>query len=215
MMKYLSESRESFPVRFGGLAGILTPIMAFTFIGLAIATYPQFSWVNNGLSDLGVVPGITSTLFNFGLFVSGLFSLNFAIGLFKFLGNHITGKIGAIVFISASLALEGIAVAPENVRPFHYAFSVAFFTLMPIALLVIAGYYVITRQRPLAFFTLLVAILAAAPWVLYFLVQYVQGVAIPELLSALAGAAWAVVIGWKMFKSASQSKADASQLRSS
>ena len=202
----MSESEKSFRVRFGGIAGILTPVLAFAFIGLAIATYPQFSWLNNALSDLGVVPGSTSTLFNFGLFVSGLFSLNFAIGLFKFLGNQITGKIGAIVFISASLALGGIGVAPENVRPFHYAFSVAFFTLMPIALLVIAGYYVITRQRPLALFTLLVAILAAAPWVLYFLIQYVQGVAIPELLSALAGAAWAVVIGWKMYKTPSQLK---------
>jgi hypothetical membrane protein len=48
---------------------------------------------------------------------------------------------------------------------------------------------------------LLIAVLAAAPWVLFFVVQYVQGVAIPELLSALAGAAWTVVIGWKMFKS--------------
>jgi hypothetical membrane protein len=58
---------------------------------------------------------------------------------------------------------------------------------------------------------LLIAVLAAAPWVLYFLVQYVPGVAIPELLSALAGSAWAVVIGWRMNKAGSQMYETASQ----
>jgi hypothetical membrane protein len=140
------------------------------------------------------------------LFVSGLFSLNFAIGLFKFLGKHITGKIGAIIFAAASLSLIGIGVTPENIRPFHYIFSVAFFSLVPISLLVIASYFLVMRQKPLAAFTLLIAILAAAPWVLFFQIHYVQGVAIPELLSALAGAVWSVVIGWKMFKAASQPK---------
>jgi hypothetical membrane protein len=193
-------------VRFGGIAGILTPVLAFTFIGSAIVAYPQFSWVDNALSDLGVVPGITSTLFNFGLFVSGLFSLNFAIGLFKFLSTRITGKIGAIIFILASLSLMGIGITPENIRPFHYIFSVAFFSLVPISLLVIATYFLVTRQKKLATFTLLVAILAAAPWALFFQIHYVQGVAIPELLSALAGAVWTVIIGWKMFKAASQPK---------
>ena len=205
-MKRLSESEKSFWVRFGGIAGILTPVLAFTFIGLAIATYPQFSWLNNALSDLGVVPGSTSTLFNFGLYVSGLFSLSFAVGLFKFLGKHIWGKIGAIIFAAASLSLIGIGVTPENIRPFHYIFSVAFFSLVPISLLVIASYFLVMRQKPLAAFTLLIAILAAAPWVLFFQIQYVQGVAIPELLSSLAGAVWTVIIGWKMFKAASKPK---------
>ena len=193
-------------MRVGGPAGIVTPIFAFTFIALAIATYPEFSWVNNALSDLGVVPGITATLFNYGLYASGLLSLNFAIGLYKFLNKHALGKIGAVVFVAASLSLEGIGITPENIRPFHYFFSVAFFSLVPISLLVIAGYFLITRQKPLATFTLLIAVLAAAPWALYFMVQYVPGVAIPELLSAIAGATWAVVIGWKMIKTASHPK---------
>jgi hypothetical membrane protein len=185
------------------VAGIITPVFAFTFIGLAIATYPQFSWVNNALSDLGVVQSVTSTLYNYGLYGSGLFSLNFAIGLFKFLNKNIVGKVGAIVFFLAGLSLEGIGFFPENMRPFHYIFSVAFFVLMPIALLVIVGYFLVARQKRLSVFTLITAFVAASPWVLYFLIQYVPGVAIPELISALAGSAWAVVIGWKMFRSSS------------
>jgi hypothetical membrane protein len=134
-------------------------------------------------------------------------SLWFAIGLYKLLSEKVLGKLGAIVFGAVSLALEGIGWAPEGTTAFnfawHYFFSVAFFTLMPIALLVIVGYFLTTGQKELSLFTLLTALVAAAPWVLYFLVRYVPGVAIPELISALAASVWAIVIGWKMFKSAS------------
>jgi hypothetical membrane protein len=184
----------------GGGAGILTPVFAFVFIGLSIASYPKFSWTNNALSDLGVVPGVTATLFNFGLYIGGLMSLWFAIGLYKLVNQNALGKIGALIFAGASLALEGIGWAPENVRPFHYLFSVAFFSLMPVALLVIAAYFLTARRKRLAAFTLLIAIFAAAPWVLYFFIRYVPGVAIPELLSALAGSVWAIVLGWRMYR---------------
>ena len=134
-------------------------------------------------------------------------SLWFAIGLYKLLSEKVLGKLGAIVFGAISLAMEGIGWAPEGTTafnfPWHYFFSVAFFTLMPIALLVIVGYFLTTGQKELSLFTLLTALVAAAPWVLYFLVRYVPGVAIPELISALAASVWAIVIGWKMFKSAS------------
>jgi hypothetical membrane protein len=193
-------------LRIAGGAGIFAPVSAFTFIGLAVASCPQFSWVNNALSDLGVVPGVTSTLFNFGLYLSGLFCLSFAVGLFTFLGEHVVGKIGSIVFVLASLSLEGIGLFPENVRPFHLVFSIAFFTLVPIALLVVAGYYIVAHQKRIAMFTLSVAVVAAMPWVLLFSVQYVSGVAIPELVSGLAGATWTVVVGSKMIKIASRSK---------
>ena len=202
----MSERQESTWIRLGGPAGIITPAVAFTFIGLSIATYPQFSWMNNALSDLGVVSGATSSLFNFGLFVAGLLSLNFAFGLYRFLDKRLIGKVGAVLFVVASLSLIGIGIANENFSPFHYIFSVMFFTFMPISLLVIAGYFLISRQKSSAAFTLFIGILAAAPWVLYFIVQYASGVAIPELLSGLAGSAWAVVTGWMMLKASSRTK---------
>jgi hypothetical membrane protein len=181
-------------------------VSAFTFIGLAVAAHPQFSWVNNALSDLGVVPGVTSTLFNFGLYLSGLFFFIFAVGLFKSLDEHIIGKIGSVVFVLASLSLEGIGIFTENTRPWHLIFSVAFFVFIPIALLVVAGYYLLKRQKSMAAFTLLTAFVAAAPWVLQFLINYVSGVAVPEAVSAIAGSIWAVVSGFKMFRAGSRAK---------
>lgn len=196
----MSERRNSFWIGSGGFDGILAPILALVLIGLAIATYSQFSWTNNALSDLGIVPGATASLFNFGLILSGVLSLHFAVGLYQFLDKHIVGKFGAVIFAAASLSLDAIGWTPENIRPFHYIFSVMFFSLVPISLLVVASYFFITRQRRFAAFTFLIAVLAAAPWVLYFLVQYVPNVAIPELLSALAGSAWIIVVGLRMLK---------------
>ncbi len=196
----MSNRRESFWLSAGGGNGILAPVIAFAFIALSILTYPRFSWTNNALSDLGIVPGTTSTLFNFGLYVSGLLILIFSIGLYKFLNKNIVGRIGAIIFAAASLALEGIGWAPENVPPFHYYFSVAFFSLVPISLLVIAGYFFSLRQNRFAAFTLIIALLGTTMWVLYFLIQYVPDVAIPEALSAIVGSVWTIVVGWKCIR---------------
>jgi len=202
----LTETKKASWLKLAGVAGILTPISASVFIGLAIASYRWFSWTRNALSDLGVLRGATSTLFNFGLFLSGLLALNFSIGLFILFRESLIGKIGSGIFILASLSLEGIAIFNEDMRPFHYIFSVAFFVLMPNALLAIAGYYLKTRQKRMAAFTLLMAVIAAMPWVLQFTVPYVSGVAIPEAISAAAGSVWVLVLSYKMLKEASRAK---------
>ncbi len=183
-----------------GVVSIATPVLAFAFIALSIDTYPQFNWVNNALSDLGVVFGITALLFNFGLCTSGLLTLILAFGLYRFLNRNVIGKMGALAFAAAGAALEGVGLAPENYRPFHYIFSVAFFTLIPIALLLVAAYFISARQNLLGAFTLSIAAVAAVPWVLYFIIRYVSGVAIPEMISAFAASTWAIAIGWEMYK---------------
>jgi hypothetical membrane protein len=189
-----------------GICGFLAPVFAFALIFSAVVSYPQFSWVDNALSDLGVVAGVTAVLFNSGLIMSGVLCFIFATGLFVFLGESAVGRIGAFVLVLASLALFAIGVFPENVRPVHYLVSVMFFVLLPISMLIIVGAFWLMRQVRMAVFTLLVAIVAAAPWVLLFLVRYVSGVAVPEAVSAFAGSVWAVVLSGKMLKQASRSK---------
>ena len=182
-------------------------MLAFTCILTAIYSYPQFSWTNNALSDLGIIAGITGPLFNFGLYSSGLFAFSFTVfGLFTYLGGNWVGKIGTVTFAITAVALMGIGFFPENVAPHHYLFSVAFFVLLPISLFVITGAFVLERQTKMALFTLLIAIAAALPWMLLFAFHYVSGVAIPEFASAVAGSVWAVVLSYKMFKAASQPK---------
>lgn len=102
----LWQQRKNNLQRGGGGCGIVTPVLAFTCILAAIYSYPGFSWTNNALSDLGIIPGVTGPLFNFGLYSSGLLTFNFAVfGLFNYLGGRWVGGVGAGVFAAAGLAL--------------------------------------------------------------------------------------------------------------
>src|SRR5208283_2646292 len=134
--------------------GIFAPILAFTCILIAIASYPAFSWTRNALSDLGVVAGITGLLFNFGLCASGLLALNFAVlGLYGYLGKTWVGKIGATAFAAATIALIAIGVFNENYSGTHYEVSVAFFTLIPISMFIITCTFLLAHRGRMVLFT--------------------------------------------------------------
>ena len=197
----MSAPRKVVYQRMGASAGIAAPILAFTCILTAIASYPTFSWTNNALSDLGIIPGITGPLFNFGLVASGLLAFNFAIfGLFTYFGKSVAGKIGSSFFAAATVALIAIGVFNESFSPTHYLVSVAFFMLAPISLFILACAFWLANQRRNAVFTIAVGVAAALPWLLLFAFNYVPNVAVPEFVSGLAVSAWAIVLGKKMLK---------------
>lgn len=189
-------------LKISGISGVLTPFVAFTFILLAIAFYPQFSWQNNALSDLGVVLGVTSILFNTGLVLTGVLAFIFALGLFLYFKENVVGRIGTVFLALATLFLIAIGVFNENFSPTHYVVSVAFFSLLGVSLIANTVAFAYKRQVKLAHFTLILALIAAEIWLLYFTIRFVSGVAIPEFISGLAGAIWAAVLGYLMIKSA-------------
>jgi hypothetical membrane protein len=192
-------------LRVSGACGIAAPVIAFTCILLAIAYYSPFSWTGNALSDLGVQEGLTQILFNYGLVVSGLLALLFALGIYVFLGARISGRVGALLFALATLALTAIGVFNENSTPMHWYASVAFFIFFPISMLLLTVAFLMLGQLRVGLFTFLTAAIAATPWIVYFNVRYVENVAVPETISALAASVWAIVLGFKMLKQASQS----------
>ena len=187
--------RNSLKYRIGIAGGIAAPIVAFACILAAIASYPQFSWTNNALSDLGVVTGITGPLFNFGLFTAGVLAFIFAaLGLFTFIGKSSLGKVGSGFFAAATIALICIGIFNENFSPTHYIVSVAFFMLAPIGLFILTCAFYRNRKRGIAAFTAAIGAVAALPWILQFTIYYVPKVAIPETVSALAFSVWAIVL---------------------
>ena len=196
----MSDQKRILYQMMGAVAGMLSPIVAFISIIIAIASYPAFSWTNNALSDLGIVPGITGTLFNFGLYTSGLFGFGFAIfGLFSYFKKGI-GKVGAGFFAAATLALMTIGFFNESFSPTHYWVSVAFFTLVPISFFILTCAFCLNRNHRMAVFTVAIGVAAALPWILQFAVNYVPNVAIPEAVSALAVSVWVIVLAQKMLK---------------
>ena len=198
----MPEYRNTGKQRFGAATGILAPIVAFTCILIAIASYSSFSWTSNALSDLGVVAGITGLLFNFGLCATGLLALNFAVfGLFSYVGKTWVGKIGSVAFAAATVALIAIGVFNEHYSGTHYAVSVAFFTLMPISMFIITCAFLLDHRARMAIFTVSTGVAAALPWILLFAFKYVPNVAIPEFVSGLIVSAWTIILGYKMLKS--------------
>jgi hypothetical membrane protein len=197
------DSRKTRNQRIGGFMGILAPLLAFTCILLSIASYPKFSWTNNALSDLGVVTGVTGPLFNFGLCASGLLGLSFALlSLFSYLRKSLVGKVGASAFAATTITLIGIGIFNESFSGTHYAFSVAFFVLVPISLFIISVALALAKERLLSVFTVLIGVIAALPWILLFPLNYVPGVAIPETISGLAVSAWIITLGYRIIKQA-------------
>jgi hypothetical membrane protein len=197
----MSENQDNMKQRIGAASGILSPIIAFSCILIAIASYPAFSWMNNALSDLGVISGITEMLFNFGLCASGILGFTFALlGLLTCIGKNWISKIGVVIYAAATVALVAIGVFNESYTGTHFAVSVAFFMLMPMALFIITCGYYLSQKRRMAIFTGLTGIAAALPWVLLFAFGYVPNVAIPEFISGLAVSVWNIAISYRIVR---------------
>jgi hypothetical membrane protein len=190
--------------RLGAFAGVISPILAFSCIIVAILTYPDFSWTNNALSDLGIISGLTASVFNFGLFAGGLLAFNFSVfGLLAYFRRNVIGQIGSLVFAAATIALMAIGIFNENFKPTHYIVSVGFFTLAPIALLFLVGGFYLCKDRKMMVFTIFVAAIAAVVWIVQLLLHSFPNVAIPEFVSGLALSVWSVKMSKKIFESSS------------
>ncbi len=186
--------------KVAGICGLATPIVAYSCIFTAIASWSQFSWVNNALSDLGVQAGATEWVFNSGLTLSGLLSLVFATGLFQLVRKRVLAQVGAVAFGLACISLTLIGVFNESFSPIHFYVSVTFFVLLPISQLILVPGFWLLGERKLTALTLVLAFAAAAPWVMLFAVRYVEGVAVPEFASSVAGVIWVVALSVKLLR---------------
>lgn len=185
-------------LKIAGLCGVVGPLIAFSMILLAISSSPWFSWTENALSDLGA-EGMAALLFNSGLIICGALILVFATGLREILPSRFLSHAGVLGIVLSAIALIGIGVFPVP-HTLHFPFSVAFFTLLPISMLLLGCAMALEQSdKKIGLFITTLGIVAIVPWVLLFVVP-LRGVAIPETISALAASTWVVVFGVKMFK---------------
>lgn len=192
-------------VEFSSICGGIAPFFTYACILLAIGSYSEFNWANNALSDLGVVPGLTMTIFNGGLIIGGILFTIFAIGLTQFFSKKPLGQIGAGALIIATISLICVGIFNEHVRPIHYIVSVSLFFFMPIALWILTLAFWKDDQKRMSIFTVIIGIAAAIPWILEFTLHYAPNVAIPEFVSGLATSIWALTLSSKMLKESTRS----------
>jgi hypothetical membrane protein len=197
-VKTLSISKKKFWLRIAGFFGILSPLLTFLLILFAINSYASFSWELNALSDLGVISGVTSYFFNFGLIIGGFLCLFFALGLFFVFNKMEFGRISVVCFFLSCCFLIAIGLFPENVKPIHYLVSVAFFLFLPLSLILVSFSFYFDKKLSWALFSILIAIITTIPWILNFSTDLFKAVAIPETISGLAVSVWAIIMGLRM-----------------
>ena len=182
-------------MKIAGLCGITAPIISISLILLAIHNAPWFSWTGNALSDLGV-EGFPAVLFNTSLIVGGSLTTVFAIGLIQALRIHTLTRVGSVLFLLDAFALCAIGVFPETVGRLHFYVSVAFFTLLPLSLLLSGLAMVLeTTKRRWGLLAIIVAIIAVGTWMFRW-----PSAAIPEFIASLAASSWSVLSGIKLYK---------------
>lgn len=187
--------------RFGSVCGFLFPLVAFCCIGVSSVSYPEFSWFDNALSDLGVVSGVTAFAFNWGLFTAGLLGFFFAVvGLFSFFKDSAAGRVGTAVFALATVWLMAIGVFNESFIPTHFIVAILFFVTLPTSLYILTAALYLKGELKLAIFALSSSFIAAMPWLLFFVFHYAPSVAIPETISAIAGSIWVIILSYKISK---------------
>jgi hypothetical membrane protein len=163
------------------LFGLFGPLTALLFIGISIILSPWFSWGNNALSDLGhSINSDVAMLFNFGLLLSGFFTILYALTSFR---NH--AKYTSYFLVFTGLALQLVATFNEVYKPLHFQVSVLFF----LTLCFVSVTYIIEKRSVLAVVALVIGF---ASWILYGMEIYSFGIAVPEIVSSIAISIWVV-----------------------
>lgn len=173
--------------------------VGITMVTILLATLlsPAFSWTGNALSNLGVTEtaagtSLTVVLFNGGLIAGGLAGLIFAVVLARSLPT-LGGRLVGVLFALAMVMMGAVGVFPQD-QSLHFPVAVSFYLLLSLSLWAdgIAALSRGWRQRALA--GLVLGTVNIAAWVAWGLTGSVrrEGLAIPEIIGALALAVWAV-----------------------
>lgn len=180
--------------RIAGVCGITSQLVALVALLVATLSSPGFSWTENDISVLGV-EGSATMLFNWGLILTGVLSLIFAIGLRQNLLSSRLGQLGIASLILGSMAMSAIGIFPRTIELSHDphdAASVAFFMFIIVALSLISVAAITASQMRWGLLSLTAGVLVIVFW----LVPWPwSGGAIPQLLICLPWSLWTIAFG--------------------
>ena len=147
--------------------GVIAAALAWLFIAISISVNPWFVFTRNAFSDLGGPHATDPWIYNYGLITTSIFVDLYSINLLLISRNKVEDFASAFVFI-AGLFLALIGIYHEGTRP-HVFVSTWFFAQMDMALITWGIGSLMTRDRRLGLFSLLLGIVAplialVIPW---------------------------------------------------
>jgi hypothetical membrane protein len=119
--------------------GIIAPSLFLVLYSVAMASDPDYAFGKNYLSDLGVGPGAWA--FNSALVVTGFLLVLFSMmGVRPMLGGLAISKVATMFLAIDGVLLASIGIFTEDYDPEHYIFSVSFFLmfLLTVVLMTVA-----------------------------------------------------------------------------
>lgn len=176
------------------LCGLAGPIVVFTLIFYAISLAPWFRWTENALSDLGVDEK-AGFPFNLALILGGSLYAVFAVVFGAALPKSVLSRISLCLMLLDAVALCAIGVFPENIKPWHFYASVAFFVLIPLSQFPVGVILFNEKNWKLGLLTVLLGIVTATVWVYPW-----KAVAIPEAVTGGMLAIWIAALSLWMYR---------------
>ena len=182
-------------IRVTIISGLIC-IAAFV-LGIIFGYYPDFDWIHNSLSYLG----ITGVIFNIGLVVSGLALGSFIVNVLDFFPRHRRSFSWTLLLLSSAL-LSAIGIFPMQ-TPFniHIFITIAFLLCFALALILISKE--IKEDQPAAAkFTELCVLPFVLVWLAFLCLRFFfyLGMAVPELISLVIAMVWIFGFVYKYIK---------------
>lgn len=174
------------------ILGLFGSIYTLTMVFISSLASPNFSWVNNYLSDIGAgkFGFLPQLLFNSSLVIGGLAIAVFFIIVMSLLKRQLISKISLLIMCigSVSLAMIGIFTeqAPYNL---HLIFSYGFFILLPLAMIIFGVSY-FKKSLYFGIFTISMAFLSLG---IIVNMPLAGGKAIPEIGEAFVLSLWVAI----------------------
>ncbi len=176
-------------------AGVAGAVVAFAAIAVAVVLAPWFSLTGNALSDLGERSRRSAPVFNWGLVLAGALGATFVGRLTAERGGRVRRLAQAVLFV-AMVALVGIGLVPiDHPSGLHGPVSVTFFVALTYGLALDGTASILDGRGRTGLRFVWLAFANATGWLVYALVaagEVDPGVALPELVGAVALATWAV-----------------------
>lgn len=133
----LMDIEDLVPEEFGGVCGIIAPIIAYLSIGIAILVNRSwFSWSDNPLSHLGGSDATYGNIFNVGLVLAGIVGFLFAMAIFRLIETRV-GIGGVSSFMAGMIFLLLVGIFPRGSGPHQYV-AIAFFIFSFLGMILIA-----------------------------------------------------------------------------
>lgn len=186
-------------LRFAGLCGVLGGVLPPIMILAATVLSSWFRWDTNALSELGV--GEESALFNSAVLLGGILSFLFALGLWRYLKDGRSVRVGVVLIMLSDIFLALVGVFTIDYLVMHAIVSLGFFALGPLGFLLIGFETKEDATKRVSIVCGISALLAIVVLpLIVFVLQFKVGFAVPEMIEALIISFWVLFMAAKLVK---------------